>query len=72
MAGQLGLLSARRKVAADKALSTSPTELVSDRVLVPSSIIDPATVTIDPSLAPFERASWQTASQALRASWGAR
>ena len=59
------------EVAADKALHAANKELVSNQGLVPSSLIDPATGTIDPGRARFGRASWKTAADALRASWGA-
>ena len=59
------------EVAADAALNASRNELVSNVGLVPSSFIDPATGTIDPTRASWGRASWKEAVDPLRASWGA-
>jgi serine protease AprX len=59
------------EVAADLALNASKQELVANRGLVPSSLIDPATGAISDTRASWGRASWGAAADGLRASWGA-
>jgi serine protease AprX len=59
------------EVAADLALNASKSALVANQGLVPSSLIDPATGSIDQTRASWGRASWKSAADGLRASWGA-
>src|SRR3954470_6607206 len=59
------------EVAADKGVNATKRELRSNVGLVPNSLLDPVTFSIDPARASWGRASWSTAADGLRASWGA-
>jgi serine protease AprX len=59
------------EVAADKGVNAIKRELRSNAGLVPNSLLDPTTLSIDPARASWGRASWSTAADGLRASWGA-
>src|SRR4051794_2067765 len=62
---------AQWEVAADKAVNATRRELRSNAGLVPNSLLDPVTRSIDATRASWGRASWSTAADGLRASWGA-
>jgi serine protease AprX len=59
------------EVIADRALNASGGELASNAGLVPSWFIDPATGGLSASRASWGRPLWKTATDSLRASWGA-
>jgi serine protease AprX len=59
------------EVAADKGNNATKRELRSNAGLVPNSLLDPVTRSIDPTRASWGRASWGMAADGLRASWGA-
>jgi serine protease AprX len=59
------------EVAADSAVNASKNELDANGGLTLSTLLDPATGTIDYTRASWRRASWKTAVDALRASWKA-
>jgi hypothetical protein len=57
------------EVAVDDARGASGESLKANKGLVPSSSINPATGTIDPSRARWSRARWSDATELLRARW---
>ena len=59
------------EVAADKAVNATKRELRSNAGLVPNSLLDPVTLSMDTARASWGRARWSTAADGLRASWGA-
>src|SRR3954470_4269069 len=59
------------EVAADKGVNATKRELRSNAGLVPNSLLDPVTLSVDPARASWGRASWGMAAGGLRASWGA-
>jgi subtilase family protein len=58
------------EAAADVALDDRLVRLTANANLVPSDLLDPSTLTIDPTRASWRRASWSEADDLLRASWG--